>query len=97
VGKFVNARFTSERKEAVVSEVRKAIERDPAWSWHLVGNSSYLNEDVGIMGGDSDLRQTNPRVNTLVCLLVFLLFKLLEWLIVSIDSIGCMNRLLYLW
>jgi hypothetical protein len=97
VGKFVNARFTSERKEAVVSEVRKAIERDPAWSCHLVGNSSYLNEDVGIMGGDSDLRQTNPRVNTLVCLLVFLLFELLEWLIVSIDSIGCMNRLLYLW
>jgi hypothetical protein len=97
VGKFVNARFTSERKEAVVSEVRKAIERDPAWSYHLLGNSSYLNEDVGIMGGDSDLRQINPRVNTLVCLLVFLLFESLEWLIVSIDSIGCMNRLLYLW
>jgi hypothetical protein len=43
-----------------------------------VGNSSYLNEDVGITGGDSELRQMNPRVNCLVCLLVFLLSKLLE-------------------
>jgi hypothetical protein len=32
VRKFVNVRFTSERKEARASEVRKAIERDPAWS-----------------------------------------------------------------
>jgi hypothetical protein len=43
-----------------------------------VGNSSYLNRDVGITGGDSELRQTNLRVNYLVCLLVFLLSKLLE-------------------
>jgi hypothetical protein len=62
-----------------------------------VDNSSYLNGDVGITGGDSELRQINPRVNFLVCLLVFLFFELLEWLIISIDSIGCMNRLLYLW
>jgi hypothetical protein len=61
-----------------------------------VGNSSYLNGDVGITGGDSELRQTNPHVNPLVCLLVFLLFELLESPIISIDSIGCMNRLLYL-
>jgi hypothetical protein len=58
--------------------VRKAVERDPTWSYHLVGNSSYLNGDVGIMGGDSELQQTNPHVNYLVCLLVFLLSKLLE-------------------
>jgi hypothetical protein len=43
-----------------------------------VGNSSYLNGDVGIMGGDSELRQINSRVNCLVCLLMFLLSKLLE-------------------
>jgi hypothetical protein len=54
------------------------IEIDPAWSWHLVGNSSYLNRDVGITGGDSELRQTNPRVNPSVCLFVFLLSELLE-------------------
>jgi hypothetical protein len=70
--------FTSERKEARASEVRKAVERDSAWSWHLVGNSSYLNGDVGITGGDSKPRQTNPRVNLLVCHLVFLLSKLHE-------------------
>jgi hypothetical protein len=70
--------LTIERKEARASEVRKVVERDPAWSWHLVGNSSYLNGDVGITGGDSELRQTNPHVNHLVCLLVFLLFELLE-------------------
>jgi hypothetical protein len=37
-------------KEARASEVRKAVERDPAWSWLLVGNSSYLNGDhlVGV-------------------------------------------------
>jgi hypothetical protein len=78
VGKFVNVCFASERKEAWASEVRKAVERDPAWDWHLVGNSSYLNGDVGITGGDTELWQINPRVNTLVCLLVFLLFELLE-------------------
>jgi hypothetical protein len=78
MGKFVKVRFTSERKEERGSEVRKAVERDPAWRWHLVGNSSYLNEDVGIMGGDSELWQTNPCVNPLVCLLVFLLSELLE-------------------
>jgi hypothetical protein len=70
--------FTSERKEARASEVRKVVEREPAWSWQLVGNSSYLNRDVGITGGDSKLQQTNPHVNPLVCLLVFLLFELLE-------------------
>jgi hypothetical protein len=43
-----------------------------------VGNSSYLNGDVGITGGDFELRQINPRVNLLGCLLVFLLSKLLE-------------------
>jgi hypothetical protein len=78
MGKFVKVRFTSERKEARASKVWKAVERDPAWSWNLVGNSSYLNRDVGITGGDSKLRQTNPHVNPLVCLLVFLLSKLLE-------------------
>jgi hypothetical protein len=78
VEKFVNVRFTSERKEARASEVRKAVERDPAWSWHLVSNSSYLNRDVGIMGGYFKLWQTNPHVNPLVCLLVFLLSELLE-------------------
>jgi hypothetical protein len=62
-----------------------------------VGNSSYLNRDVGITGGNSELRQINLRANYLVCLLVFLLSKLLEQLIVSIDSIGSMHRLLYLW
>jgi hypothetical protein len=74
----VKVRFASERKEVRVSEVRKAVERDPAWSWYLVGNSSYLNGDVGITGGDSELRQINPRVNPSVCLLVFLLSELLE-------------------
>jgi hypothetical protein len=74
----VKIHFASERKEARASKVRKAVERDPAWIWHLVGNSSYLNGDVGITGGDSKLRQTNPRVNSLVCLLAFLLSELLE-------------------
>jgi hypothetical protein len=78
MGKLVKVRFASERKEVRASEVRKAVERDPAWSWHLVANSSYLNGDIGIMSGDSELRQTNPRVNRLVCLLVFLLSELLE-------------------
>jgi hypothetical protein len=74
----VNVRFTSERKDARASEVRKTVERDPTWSWHLMGNSIYLNGDVGITGGDSELWQTNPRVNFLVCLLMFLLSELLE-------------------
>ena len=77
-GKFVKVRFASARKEARASEVRKVVERDPAWSWLLVGNSSYLNGDVGITRGDSELRQTNHRVHPLVCLLVFLLSDLLE-------------------
>jgi hypothetical protein len=77
-GKICEDPFTSKRKEARPSEVKKAVERDPACSWHLVGNSSYLNGDVGITGGDSELWQTNYHVNPFVCLLVFLLFKLLE-------------------
>jgi hypothetical protein len=76
--KFVKVCFTSARKEAKASEVRKVIERDPAWSWLLVSNSSYLNRDIGIMCDDSKLQQTNPCVNHLVYLLVFLLFELLE-------------------
>jgi hypothetical protein len=63
VRKFVNVCFTSKKKEVRASEVRKVVERDPAWSWHLVGNSNYLNGDVGITGGDSELQQINPRVN----------------------------------
>jgi hypothetical protein len=55
--------FVSERKETRASEVRKAVERDMPWSWHLVGNSSYLNGEVGIMSGDSELRQINHCVN----------------------------------
>jgi hypothetical protein len=74
----VKVRFASERKKARASEVRKIVERDPTWSWHLVGNSSYLNRDVGITGDDSELRQINPRVNPLIDLIVFLLFELLE-------------------
>jgi hypothetical protein len=58
--------------------VSKVVERDPSWSWHLVGYSSYLNGDVRSMGGDFKLRQINPRVNFLVYLLVFLLSELLE-------------------
>jgi hypothetical protein len=74
----VKVRFASKRNEARASEVKKMVERGPAWSLHLVGNSSYLNGDIGITGGDSELRQTNPRVNCLVCLIVLLLSKLLE-------------------
>jgi hypothetical protein len=76
--KFVKVRFASERKEPRASEVRKVVERDPAQSWHLVGNLIYLNGDVGITGDDSEIQQINPRVNPLVCLLVFLLSELLE-------------------
>jgi hypothetical protein len=32
VGKFVKIRFASKRKEERAIEVRKAVERDPAWS-----------------------------------------------------------------
>jgi hypothetical protein len=74
----VNVCFASTRKEEKASEVRKVVERDPAWSWLLVGNSSYLNGDVGITCGDSELQQINPHVNPLVCLLMFLLSELLE-------------------
>jgi hypothetical protein len=66
MGKFVKVRFTSARKEARASKVRKAVERGPAWSWLLVGNSSYLNGYVGITCGDFELRQTNPHVNPLI-------------------------------
>jgi hypothetical protein len=78
VGKFVKVHFASVRKEARASEVRKVVKRDSAWSWLLVGNSSYLNGDVGITCGDFELRQTNPHVNLLVCLLMFLFSELLE-------------------
>jgi hypothetical protein len=60
------------------SVVRKVVERDPAWSWLLVGNSSYLNGDVRITCCDSKLQQINSCVNPLVCLLLFLLSELLE-------------------
>jgi hypothetical protein len=78
VGKFLKVHFASARKEVRASEVRKVVERDPACSWLLVGNSSYLNGDVGITCGDSELQQTNSGVNPFVCLLVFLLSELLE-------------------
>jgi hypothetical protein len=78
VGKFVKVRFTSERKEVRVSELSKAVERDSAWSWNLVGNLSYLNGDVGITDGDFKLWQINPHANPLIFLLLFLLSKLLE-------------------
>jgi hypothetical protein len=73
--KFVKVHFASARKEARASEVRKVVQRDSSWSWLLVGDSSYFNGDVEIMCGDSELWQTNPCVNPLVCLLVFLLSK----------------------
>jgi hypothetical protein len=78
VKKFVNIHFTFVRKEARVSEVRKVVKKDPAWSWLLVGNSNYLNRDVEITCGDSELRQTNHHIHPLVCLIVFLLSELLE-------------------
>jgi hypothetical protein len=71
--KFVKVYFVFARKEARSSEVRKALKKDPAWSWFLVGDSSYLSGDVGITSGDSKLRQINLRVNPLIWLLVFLL------------------------
>jgi hypothetical protein len=78
VEKFIKVCFTSARKEVRANEVRKVIERDPAWNWLLVDNSSYLNGDVGTTRGDFELQQINPRVNPLVYLLVFLLSELLE-------------------
>jgi hypothetical protein len=74
----MKVRFTSARKESRASEVRKVVEREPVCSWLLVGNSSYLNKDVGIMYGDFELWQTNSHINPLVCLVVFLLSELLE-------------------
>jgi hypothetical protein len=56
MGKFVKVCFASARKKARTSEVRKVVEKDPAWSWLLVGNSSYLNGDVGITCGDFKLQ-----------------------------------------
>jgi hypothetical protein len=38
--KFVKVYFASARKEARSSKVRKVVERDPAWSWLLMDNSS---------------------------------------------------------
>jgi hypothetical protein len=76
--KFVKVHFTSASKEARGSEVRKVIEKDPVWNWLLVGNSTYLNGDIGITCGDSELWQTNSHINPLVCFLVFLLSELLE-------------------
>jgi hypothetical protein len=32
MGKFMKTRFTSARKEARATKMRKAVERDPAWS-----------------------------------------------------------------
>jgi hypothetical protein len=49
MGMFVKGRFTSERKYEELNGVRKVTERDPACSWLLVGNSSFLNGDIGIM------------------------------------------------
>jgi hypothetical protein len=63
----VKVRFTSSRKEVRATKVRNVVERNPAWSWLLVGKSSYLNGDVGITCGDSELRQTNHHVHPLVC------------------------------
>jgi hypothetical protein len=71
----VKVHFISTRKEARASEVWKALERGSAWSLLFLGDSSYLNRDIEITCGDSELRQTNPRVNPLVCILVFLLSK----------------------
>jgi hypothetical protein len=48
MGKFVKVRFASARKEERASGVRKAVERDPAWSWLSVGNSSFLNRNIAI-------------------------------------------------
>jgi hypothetical protein len=68
----VKVRFTSKRKEARASEVRKWL-KETRLGFGLVSNSSFLNGDVGFTGGNFELRQINPRVNCLVCLLMFLL------------------------
>jgi hypothetical protein len=47
-GKVCVGHFASARKEARATGVRKAVERDLAWSWLLVRNSSSLNGDIGI-------------------------------------------------
>jgi hypothetical protein len=78
VEKFVKVHFASARKEAGASDVRKVVERDPTWSWLLLGNSSYVKGDVEITCGDSELRQINHHVHPLVCLLVSLLSDLLK-------------------
>jgi hypothetical protein len=78
MGKFVKVCFAFTKKEVRASKVRKAVKKDPSWSWLLVGNSSYLNRDVGITCGDFELRQINYCVHPLVCLVVFLLSDLLE-------------------
>jgi hypothetical protein len=70
--------FASTRKQVRASDVRKAVERDVTCSWLLVGNSIYLNGDVGITCSDSKLWQINHRVHSFVFLLVFLLSYLLE-------------------
>jgi hypothetical protein len=49
--KFVKVCFASIRKEARASGVGKVVERDLFWSWLLVGNSSFINGDVGITSG----------------------------------------------
>jgi hypothetical protein len=51
VEKFVKACFTSARKKQKLSGVGKAVEREPTWSWLLVGNSSFINGDVRITSG----------------------------------------------
>jgi hypothetical protein len=38
----------SQGKKKELSGVEKIVERDPAWSWLLVGNLSFLNEDIEI-------------------------------------------------
>jgi hypothetical protein len=69
-------RLRKERSKSLV-EWRKWL-KERRLRVGLVSNSSFLNEDVGITGGDSELWQINSRVNCLVCLLVFFLSKLLE-------------------
>jgi hypothetical protein len=78
MGKLVKVCFTSVRKEARGSEVKKVVEKDSAWSWLLVVNSSHLNGDIWITCGDSELWQTNHHVHPLVCFLVFVPSDLLE-------------------
>jgi hypothetical protein len=53
--KFVKVRFASISKEVRASGEKKEVERDLTWNWLLVGNSNYLNGDVGITCGDYKL------------------------------------------